>query len=191
MAITTATPTHNVTGKVASASTRTFTSKAGKALTKTVLTLDNGIDIELDGFGDKVSKYPPGTTVDMGAVQAFGRWQTTGARQPGLPELGGTSAPSPAKPATTTSRGAFPIPGNDYQVSIIRQNSLTNAVATIMPMVGDCDNMDAPEALRALEKVSDQIIRLAYKYAAFSTGNLDTQVLQEVANKALGPSKAE
>lgn len=201
------TPTHNVNGIVKSNDTRSFTSKAGKNLVKTVLILDSGVAIELDGFGDKRSKFSPGTAVDYSVAASYGRFEVVGPPKPGLPELGAVPTPT-AVTATTGSnkptssaagRGAFPIKGDDYQVSIVRQNSLTNAVNTVMPMIGDCVRMfgdsdvikDDPKALAEMvDTVSDRIIRLAYKYAAFSTGTLDTQVVQAVADRALGATQA-
>lgn len=194
------TPTHNVRGSVASAATRSFMSKAGKNLIKTVLTLDTGHSIELNGFGDKVSKNPPGTAVNFSVAESYGRWEVAGPPQPGLPELGGGAGAAPTGASKGESiragtRGAFPIKGDDYQVSIIRQNSLTNAVATVTAIINDYGAFTGTDAnpaaaIAAIEAVSDRIIRLAYKYAAFSQGTLDTQAVQEVANKVLGDSKA-
>jgi hypothetical protein len=200
---TTITPTHNLSGKVTSATTRSFTSKAGKNLTKTVITV-NGYAVELEGFGDKTSLFPVGKDIQMGVAEAFGKWQVTGTTQLGLPMLG-ASAPAGASPAAgsgavvKSGRGGFPIAGDDYQQSIIRQNSLTNAVATVSAIIRDYSTHemagkdDEPRmSLPALvEACSEHIIKLAYKYAAFSSGKLDTEAFQQIADRVLGSTKAE
>ena len=70
----------------------------------------------------------------------------------------------------TYSRGVFPIPKNDGQRSIIRQNSLTNAVALFSA------------AGQARTEVDDirEIIAIARMFEAYSTGDLDAQELQDM-----------
>lgn len=188
MAAASVVATHNAMGKVISASTRTFTSKAGKELAKTVINV-NGNEIELDGLGDKTAMYPPGKEVQLGVAKVFGRWQAAGPSVTGLPMLPGAGAVGPAVAGgagiVAGTRGAFPIAGNDYQISIIRQNSLTNAVNTVAAHV----NSYGKEY--ELAAIVDLIIPLAYKYAAFSSGKLDTEAFQQIADKVLGVTKGE
>lgn len=188
--------THNAIGKVAFADVRNFVSKAGKALTKTIIRLDTGIEFELPVFGDKRASYPVGTAVSYGIAKSYGRWDVAGPSVPGLPDAGGSggvptaAAPSGARPAASSggaSRGSFPIKGDDYQTSIIRQNSLTNAVNLVNGILGDLTHepITFEEATRRADAASDLAIRVAYKFASFSSGHLDIRAAQDIANKAL------
>jgi hypothetical protein len=203
--------THNVSGKVASAHTRSFTSKAGKALTKTVIVVD-GNEIELEGFGDKTGTYPPGREVNIGVAREFGRWNHAGLAVVGLPQLNGAPNPVGSTPGSSGGggakpayRGGFPVPSDDYQTSIIRQNALTNAVATLATIVPDATlsrafpvkgpdgnfegglGVDVPAAMEGLAEL---VIRLAYRYAAFSSGRLDTEAIEQITSKILGATKS-
>lgn len=186
-------PTHNAQGTVTAASLRNFNSKAGKALTKTVVQID-GVDVELDGFGDKRAAYPVGMSAGFAVAKAYGRWNAAGGPQPGLPNVAAdpVATPTAAKSsgyvgASSGPRGSFPIKGDDYQTSIIRQNSLTNATNLVKALFADmgAGEMTREDAAKQADWASDLAIRVAYKFASFSSGNLDIRAAQEIANKAL------
>lgn len=88
---------------------------------------------------------------------------------------GGASAPSAGgKTGGGSNKGSFPIGVRDGQRSIIRQNALTNA----RELVTNVQDPDEP-----LDNVTDEIIRVARKFEAYTTGDMD---MEEVSKKMGG-----
>lgn len=186
--------THQANGTVVTLTTRDLTSKAGKPFTKHGVKLDSGQEFELDGFkqiysvGDKVSA--------VGVALKYRVWTSTGALAHGAPEMprsGGSPAPSaPRTSGSGASESGFPIPAASYQMSIIRQNALTSAVNLVNTALGEriSDGEDDPTATTRNQKIisqrADLAIKIAYKFASFSSGYLDTIAAEEMAKEARG-----
>ena len=87
----------------------------------------------------------------------------------------GTGAPTtaPAKPFVPKGRsfGAFPIDPLDGQRSIIRQNSVTNAVNLMkaFPISGELSS----------DELAQDVISLARKFEAYSSGDLDKEEVDQ------------
>lgn len=85
-----------------------------------------------------------------------------------------TAAPTAPRSATSYSRGKFPIPTDDGQRSIIRQNSLTNAVnflASVMKYDGAIDHMDDAIAT---------VVDVARVFESYSAGDLDREAAKKL-----------
>jgi hypothetical protein len=91
-----------------------------------------------------------------------------------------------AKPSTTTPTSyprtggtsgykekTFPVPPTHGDMAIIRQNALTNAVATVADYIATQDSAKWPD----LNKWGDMVIEVAYKYAKFSSGHRETEAI--------------
>jgi hypothetical protein len=77
------------------------------------------------------------------------------------------------------SRGAkvFPLPPTHGDTAIIRQNALTNAVATVADYVATQPTEKWPD----LDTWSDMVINVAYKYAEFSSGQREVKAMRKLA----------
>jgi len=87
-----------------------------------------------------------------------------------------TGAAVPASVARASggySRGAFPVPPGDGTRSIIRQNSVTNAVALVKTLI---DNEKIPDG-ESLEAIVFEWARL---FEAYSSGDIDEEVKREI-----------
>jgi len=81
---------------------------------------------------------------------------------------GGAASPSTRSPAPR--RGTFPIPKDDGQLSIIRQNALARAVEIVALM---------PDGLETREDLAAEAVRIAYELSRFTTGELDGEAEEE------------
>lgn len=172
-------------GTVQALGQRNFTSKAGKNLTVHSVQVD-GTWIEV-GFKQP---YNVGSIITADVEYAYKRYQITpNPANPALPQVpgsGGAAAGAPAAvssaPSTTSQASSgpssFPIPMTaGRETAIIRQNALTNAVAVVNALSGETDfSMSEGGELKAR---IDSIIATAYKFAAFSSGNLDAEVIDK------------
>lgn len=77
-----------------------------------------------------------------------------------------TSASTSKSSGSGYSRGAFPIPQDDGQRSIIRQNALTNARELYAEMLD-------PDAKPSFEDATAEIISIAMRFEEYTTGDLD------------------
>ncbi len=195
--------THQVTGTVTNLGTRSLTSKAGKSFTKHTVELDSGQKFECDGFKQK---FAIGQKVNgLVVAENYKQWTEQGRFDTSLPSLGGAGstgrgAPTPGATGSGSggsSKGVFPISPSDGQMSIIRQNALTNANATVMPILvealklqidsSDSDLSAIEKLIQAtLERAPDEVLKAAYKYASFSSGQYDKIVGDELAKKVRG-----
>ena len=80
------------------------------------------------------------------------------------------SAPTPA-PRSYGSKGVFPIPLDDGQRSIIRQNALTNARELVCKTLKDGSKIDT--------KVTDTIIGIAKEFEAYTAGDIERFAAKE------------
>lgn len=135
----------------------------------------NGQDINL-GFKKMVEE---GEHVALNCEQKYGTLQVVSMAPKGSGTPVPTGAPS-AKPAPASggggwNKGTFPLKSTDHAVSICRQNALTNANATVSSYVAVlCSKAKATTEMPDLDLLSDMVLSLAMKYAAFSTGEIDT-----------------
>lgn len=95
-----------------------------------------------------------------------------------------TAAAPAAKPAPYSggSKGVFPIPPLDGQRAIVRQNSITNAVAHLREQL-------ASDSALTLDDQAALIIQLARKFEAYSCGDLDAIMAKELVERKATASK--
>lgn len=160
--------------------------KAGGTYTVYEAILDTGVTVDF-GFSPPAG-INVGDTIEREVLKEYGKLKDKGPLNgQSLPDaFPGRGAPA-AKPAatggTTTSapapsysrNGVFPIVREDGQTAIIRQNALTNAVKTIIEG-GFLDDKPAT----AVDEVIEEIIRVAYQFAAFSSGQSDATYLAKL-----------
>lgn len=97
-------------------------------------------------------------------------------------KVSGPPATSSARPTPgfSSGKGVFPIPPLDGQRSIVRQNSLTNAVSLLKE-----NSKTLP-----IDELADQCIALARKFEAYSCGDVDLASAKEkAASKAVPPKE--
>lgn len=176
-----------VSGTVTAVKSRQGTSKAGKPFTIHIATI-NGTDIEV-GFKQP---FKIGDTATLDVEYAYKSYRMTS-----LP-ANSSNPPIPNSASGTTFVGSpvptssdFPIRSTDgRQTAIIRQNALTNAVALInggvsVNLVEQAEDGKIPAYVAKLSKEDQDAIRdqaalaieIAYKFASFSSGNLDQEFL--------------
>lgn len=88
--------------------------------------------------------------------------------------VSGATAPSPAgssRPSGGYGQRPFPVPLTNGDTAIIRQNALTNAVATVADFVATQPTEKWPD----LDTWTDMVISTAYKYAEFSSGQREVK----------------
>lgn len=145
----------------------------GKQFPINYVELDNGARINV-GFNQP---YAVGQVVSIPTEVAYGELQVP--RNP--PSGGGASAGPPLvdkKSKPTQNRAPygrntrFPVPKDHGDVSIMRQNALTNAVSFITEMEG----FDTDDMAGSIEKV----IETAYKFAEFTTGQREERMAREI-----------
>jgi hypothetical protein len=94
------------------------------------------------------------------------------------------SAPSAGASAPPAARGGFdrtfPVKTSSPEMSIIRQNALTNANAAVDHYYEHCGTFeyDSPEAF------AEKVIEVAYKFAEFSSGQREAKAVAELRSKA-------
>jgi hypothetical protein len=90
------------------------------------------------------------------------------------------TSPVPAAPAARSYNSAgreakvFPLPPTHGDTAIIRQNALTNAVATVADFVATQPTEKWPD----LDTWTDMVIKTAYKYAEFSSGQREVKAIK-------------
>lgn len=95
--------------------------------------------------------------------------------------VGGTaSAASSASAPKTTGYASggkvFPLPTTHGDTAIIRQNALTNAVATVADFIATQPTEKWPD----LDTWTDMVIKTAYKYAEFSSGQREVKAVKKL-----------
>jgi hypothetical protein len=117
--------------------------------------------------------YAIGDTFDAMCEFKFGEWKPTAS--------GSSSAPARSEAPATPPKKAwvdktFPVPTTHGDMAIIRQNALTNAVNYYNANVGMPSGLAAEEAI-------ESIIKMAYKFAEFSSGHREVRIERELAGK--------
>lgn len=112
---------------------------------------------ETDRFGIKLDPK----TVTVGGV---------------LSETASTPTSAPKSAPYGSGAKVFPLPKTHGDTAIIRQNSLTNAVATVADFIATQPTEKWPD----LDTWTDMVITTAYKYADFSSGQREVQAVQKM-----------
>lgn len=138
---------------------------SGKPYTAYVVTID-GTPYE---FGFKAPAFNKGDTVSFETERKFGKQQIMEGT---LGKAAAGAASSPPKTGASGGggwggKGVFPVPKNDGQRSIIRQNAVTNARA----IVADCGGLLEGESV---EQYAARVIATAELIEQYTTGDLDT-----------------
>ena len=84
----------------------------------------------------------------------------------------GSSAPVPGG-VGGRFRGAFPIPPNDGSRSIVRQNSVTNAVNLVSAML-------AAKRVKEGEDLVSHVFAIAREFEKYSAGDIDAEIEAEL-----------
>ena len=123
---------------------------------------DKGDTVEFDDGGK--------TYANKVHVTAKGSGASGGVEPKGS---GAAGAVPLAKSTGGYSRGVFPIPANDGSRSIVRQNSVTNAVNLVVALL----NQDkGPEG----EDIIERILMTARMFERYSAGDLDSEIAEEI-----------
>lgn len=182
-------------GTIAKIDAVTKAKKAGGTFTVNIVTLNTGVEID---FGFKPAFGKVGDTVEWSVMKKYGKYEFAApTAAPGLPAAfparGAAVAPSTLTPPAVTPGPAafyggkpFPLPQTHGDTAIIRQNALTNA----NKIVDDWYSGNPENDRGTVEQYTDLIIKSAYKLAAFSSGNLDAEVVAEVATRKASSRKA-
>ena len=163
----------NVT--VVSHDIRRGTSKAGKPYTiyKSDVRDEKGNQFSVSGFKGDLHNIQPGNAVSIDAEPSrYGGYDLKAVL--GEVSSSGTSAPVAAAPAAQ-SHMEFPVEKNSRNTSIIRQNSLTNAVnlVTSTALVNE-DNIN---------DLAELAIGIAYEFYNFSSGQREMKEAEALAEK--------
>lgn len=150
-----------------------FTSAAGKPCSVHKMTLAKFGPVSLGFTKPETLPFVEGDSIVINVENKFGEWQYQGEATAGATV---TAATPPAKKAWSGGGGfkaapkVFPIPPKHGDMAIIHQNSLTNAREMV------CSE-EYSEALAMAKsnpltpkEMEDEVIRLAYRFADFSSG---------------------
>lgn len=165
----------NIEGTVDYINTRQVNIKNGPRAgsTATVYTMTvSGEDIDY-GFTKPPFEEGEMVSVPVGAKNRFGKWEPANKQK-------GSNGAGPAPRQNTRNSynkredSGFPIPTDSYQVSIIRQNALTNAVNLITEAgyVVDWDKNS--------DEIIETVIKTAYKFYEFSSGQREVKIARSL-----------
>lgn len=85
-------------------------------------------------------------------------------------------APAKATPYSGRAEKVFPLPTTHGDTAIIRQNALTNAVATVADFIAT----QPTEKWPTLDVWTDMVITTAYKFAEFSSGQREVKAMKKL-----------
>lgn len=89
---------------------------------------------------------------------------------------GGAVAPAKSAGSPSSYGKVFPLPPTHGDTAIIRQNALTNAVATVADFIATQPTEKWPD----LDKWTDMVIDTAYKFAEFSSGQREVKAIKKL-----------
>ncbi len=172
------------TGKIISVDRRGGVAKAtGKPFTIHIVKLEDGTEVEV-GFNQP---YSVGEYFDRTVEMKFGKLADVGPAKPGDSEV---SSPSPraaagGAPSAPSGGRTFPVGLESPEMSIIRQNALTNAREAVMGMYDpntiSFNRLTKEERQQALDSVAEDILYLAYKFTDFSSGQREAKQAREAS----------
>jgi len=182
----------NVTFEAASVETRTVNTKYGPKPTFEI--------VATDGTRYRTGFKRPGGVSAGSTVSAIvnpGKYGLELDIATMSVSAGGAGAPAgePAKelvptPATTRGGGSarpFPVPKMHGDQAIIRQNSLGHAVATVADFVATQPTEKWPD----LDTWVETVIKVAYKYSEFSSGQREMAVHAKLAKAGMGAEEIQ
>jgi hypothetical protein len=171
----------SITFEVGSINERVVTTKFGQKKVYDLLATD-GTKYSY-GFKDPArAGIAVGTTISGEAtIDRFGtKLDPDSVRLGGVPTGTGGPSPLPVSPPSYTKKAweptpakVFPVPATHGDMAIIRQNALTNAVSTVADFVATQPAEKWPD----LDKWSDMVITIAYKYQKFSSGHRELEAI--------------
>jgi hypothetical protein len=178
-------PVRTVDSIVANVGSNPFTAKSGKTYNSHYVITQDGDQIEV---GLK-AKYKIGDRFYADIDKKFGKLTEVGPPS-GVPSKP-SSAGVPAGDSNTKQARVFPIPELSGEMAIIRQNALTNAVNLINSKFSQIVGADKTKAER--EQLADayveDVLRVAYKFADFSSGHREAKLARERARLSDTPSE--
>lgn len=155
--------------------------RTGKMFPINYVELDNGARINV-GFDQP---YAVGQVVSIPTEVAYGELQVP--RNPpsgGGASAGATVADKESKPTQNRApygrNTRFPVPKDHGDVSIMRQNALTNAVSFLTKRLIDEDASTGEVDNLPLDEAIELIIDTAYKFAEFTTGQREERMAKEI-----------
>jgi hypothetical protein len=164
------------TGKIVALPSEQKAAKAtGKPFTVHAVVLEDGTKIEV-GFKQP---YSVGEYFNRTVETKYGKLVDSGPAEPGDTEPGPSPSPAaPSRPAPPSGR-TFPVDIGSPEMSIIRQNALTNAREAVSNFMGypNVANSGATKAERqqTLDAIAEDIVYLAYKFTDFSSGQREVK----------------
>ncbi len=170
-------------GKIIATNDKQVTPPGRRPFTVHSVTLEDGTTVEV-GYKQP---YRVGEYFNRDCEMKFGSLKDVGPAAPGA-TVGGPS-PSP-KPYTALAVAApagrtFPVNPESPEMSIIRQNALTNARELVTSTFVHQEVMDplADQDVRrkVLDNMVDDIMYVAYKFADFSSGQREVKKAHEMA----------
>lgn len=160
-----------VSGIVVEIKTRSVAGKFGRPGTAYNIVLDDGNSYSA-GF-----KSPPCSAGDKVQFDVVMNGKYSNADFNSIEVLGKGAVPAAASTSYSPSRssgGGFPVATDSDKYAIIRQNALTNAVATLGRFT-----QDNPAATQTLDELVEQIIEVAYKFTDFTSGQREVKAVEE------------
>lgn len=154
--------------------------RTGKPFTIWTVTVD-GRDIKA---GFKKPTYEIGQNVSIPVE--VNKWGDTEMIQPGKPMSGGGGSSAPAKPsggAAPSGGRTFPVQINSPEMSIIRQNALTNANKLLETLVDNGVEFGGKETYDQItpEEWTEELVKIAYKLTEFSSGQREAKAVAEMS----------
>ncbi len=177
------------TGKIIATNDKQVTPPGRRPFTVHSVTLEDGTTVEV-GYKQP---YRVGEYFSRDCEMKFGSLKDVGPAAPGA-SVGGSSPPPKPYPVSAGAAPAgrtFPVNPESPEMSIIRQNALTNARELITAVsMGYTVDMITDTAVRRemLDKLTDDIMYVAYKFADFSSGQREVKHVAEMAR--LNPPSA-
>lgn len=191
------------TATLVSYSNQSKVSKAGKPFKVYTAHFSDGSAHEC-GFGP-LKGINPGDTISFNSTSNYGRMNIdlatvtkvmAGSAAPVAVSTGSpwsTPAPAAPTPPTPASGGysgggkVFPVPKLHGDRSIIRQNSLTNARELICTLI----DAETPRDQKGIDHLAEIIISTAYKFEAYSSGDIELEKAKAMKAKAKKQEEAE
>lgn len=165
-----------LSGIVKSVSSQLKTAKSsGRSFRIHYAELESGEVINV-GFSQP---FKVGDSISVDVETKFGELKVTSSSV--APDSGTKSVPVGTKPyaPSTGKNTVFPVPNTHGDYAIIRQNALTAAVNAAGPR----------SATGSDEEYAERVIKMAYKFAEFTSGHREKRIAREQAAKVLPDSE--
>jgi hypothetical protein len=129
--------------------------------------------------------YRVGEYFNRAVETKYGKLKDMGPAVAGDSELGSSPPATPGRPAAVgapTGR-TFPVSQESPEMSIIRQNALTNAREVVMAAYerGPINGQAKADRQQMLDTIAEDVLYLAYKFADFSSGQREVKQARDNA----------